>query len=159
MFGPTGFFYGSSSLLAKFHIQVSLPFSSNRKKKLKVNYFTGRNAKFELVKVIQNGYRMEKPDNAPTLFGEIMSSCWKKEPKDRPTFSQLQEMIGDYLEPLAVSDYLTVNNIPYEIGDAGRTDHPGHTNVTNGVSLYQPRESEGNVNFDSFDTNNEITQL
>jgi hypothetical protein len=103
---------------------------------------------------------MEKPDNAPTLFGEIMSSCWKKEPKERPTFSQLQEMIGDYLEPLAVSDYLTVNNIPYEIGDAYcRTGHPGHTNVTNGVSLYQPRESEGNVNFDSFDTNDEITQL
>ncbi len=103
---------------------------------------------------------MEKPDNAPTFFGEIMSSCWKMEPKDRPTFSQLQKMIGDYLEPLSVSDYLTVNNIPYEIGDARRTDHPaGHTNVTNGASLYQPRESEGNVNFDSFDTNDEITQL
>ncbi|EFX82654.1 hypothetical protein DAPPUDRAFT_4284, partial [Daphnia pulex] len=55
--------------------------------------YPGRNAKFELVKVITKGYRMEKPDNAPTLFGEIMSSCWKMEPKERPTFSQLQEMI------------------------------------------------------------------
>ena len=85
------------------------------------------------------------------------------EPKERPTFSQLQEMIGFYLEPLAVSDYLTVN-IPYEIGKgkvggALRTDLPGHTNGTNRGSPYQPPESEGNVNFDSFDTNDEITQF
>lgn len=71
--------------------------------------FPGRNAKFELIKVLQNGYRMEKPDNAPNFFGEIMANCWKLEPNERPTFVQLQQMIGDYMEPLTAADYLDVN--------------------------------------------------
>ncbi|KZS19478.1 Uncharacterized protein APZ42_014075 [Daphnia magna] len=71
--------------------------------------YPGRNAKFELIKVLQNGYRMEKPDNAPNFFGEIMANCWKLEPNERPTFVQLQQMIGDYMEPLTAADYLDVN--------------------------------------------------
>lgn len=71
--------------------------------------YPGRNAKFELIKVLQNGYRMEKPDNAPNFFGQIMADCWKLEPNERPTFVQLQQMIGDYMEPLTAADYLDVN--------------------------------------------------
>uniref|UniRef100_A0A0P6GTW8 receptor protein-tyrosine kinase n=1 Tax=Daphnia magna TaxID=35525 RepID=A0A0P6GTW8_9CRUS len=71
--------------------------------------YPGRNAKFELIKVLQNGYRMEKPDNAPNFFGQMMADCWKLEPNERPTFVQLQQMIGDYMEPLTAADYLDVN--------------------------------------------------
>ena len=36
---------------------------------------------------------MEKPNYAFYFIGEVMSNCLEKEPKDRPTFSQLEEII------------------------------------------------------------------
>jgi hypothetical protein len=66
----------------------------------------------EIVREIQKGYRMEKPDFAPNLFGEIMANCWKKDPKDRPTFRQLEETIVVQLESSVTSNYLNMNE-PY----------------------------------------------
>ncbi len=62
-----------------------------------------------LVRDIQNGHRMEKPEFAPDFFGDIMKSCWQKEPKERPTFSKLAEMTGEYIESLVNIDYLNMN--------------------------------------------------
>jgi hypothetical protein len=42
-----------------------------------------------LVRDIQNGHRMEKLEYSLNFFGEIMKSCWQKDPKERPTFSHL----------------------------------------------------------------------
>jgi hypothetical protein len=66
----------------------------------------------EIVREIQKGYRMEKPEFAPNLFGEIMANCWKKDPKDRPTFRQLEETIVVQLESSVTSNYLNMNE-PY----------------------------------------------
>lgn len=63
-----------------------------------------------LVKEIQKGYRMEKPDFAPKLFGDIMANCWKTDPQERPTFSQLDELIVGQLESLVTSSYLNMND-------------------------------------------------
>jgi hypothetical protein len=54
----------------------------------------------QLIKEIQKGYRMEKPENAPNFFGEMMANCWKREPKERPTFGQLEDTISDYMTNL-----------------------------------------------------------
>ncbi|XP_059351957.1 vascular endothelial growth factor receptor 1-like [Daphnia carinata] len=59
-----------------------------------------------LVKDIQDGLRMEKPDYSPNFFGDLMKHCWKKEPNDRPTFCQLTNMIEKYMEPFVSSQYL-----------------------------------------------------
>ncbi len=61
---------------------------------------------------LQNGYRMPKPEYVPHSFGEIMAKCWEKEPKRRPTFSQLKEMISNSLESSVSSYYLDLN-APY----------------------------------------------
>ncbi|KAI9559132.1 hypothetical protein GHT06_015921 [Daphnia sinensis] len=82
--------------------------------------YPGRNAKFELIKVLQNGYRMEKPDNAPNFFYEMMTDCWKLEPNERPTFVQLQQMIGNYMEPLTAADYLDVG-VPHQLCNDDRS--------------------------------------
>lgn len=66
-----------------------------------------------IVKELQNGYRMDKPDYAPNLMGEIMSNCWKADPNERPTFSQIEAMICDLLES-AISSYYLDLNCPYE---------------------------------------------
>lgn len=65
-----------------------------------------------LIKQLRNGYRMEKPDYAPNIIGEIMFNCWKSEPNERPTFSQLEEMLGNQLESSVSSYYLDLN-APY----------------------------------------------
>ena len=104
---------------------------------------------------------MEPPENAPRFFGEMMSNCWKMKPKERPTFSQLQKMIGDYLEPLAESDYLTVD-IPHEnskekVDGALQMDGAGQTSVKNEISPQQATKE--NVNLYSIEMSDEITKL
>ncbi len=52
---------------------------------------------------------MEKPKFAPNFFGEIMKKCWQLDPKERPTFSQLAEMIEKHMDSLVSLDYLNMN--------------------------------------------------
>ncbi len=59
-----------------------------------------------LVRDIQNGYRMEKPEYSPNFFGDIMRKCWHIDPKERPTFSQLAEIIEKHIESLVGLDYM-----------------------------------------------------
>ena len=62
-----------------------------------------------LIKTIQKGYRMEKPDNASNFFGDILTKCWKADPKERPTFSQLEETICGHMELTVSSNYLNLD--------------------------------------------------
>ncbi|KAI9558995.1 hypothetical protein GHT06_015784 [Daphnia sinensis] len=66
--------------------------------------YPGMDAGHQLIKVIQKGYRMEKAEYAPILFGEIMTNCWKSDPKERPTFSQLKEIISRYMTDLTYGE-------------------------------------------------------
>ena len=62
-----------------------------------------------LVTQIQNGYRMPKPEYAPHFIGEMMTNCWLKEPKERPTFSQMADVIEKQIEFVVGIDYLNLN--------------------------------------------------
>ncbi|XP_063296316.1 insulin receptor-related protein isoform X2 [Pelobates fuscus] len=48
--------------------------------------------------VIDNG-TLEKPDNCPDRLHELMTWCWQKNPKQRPTFIQILESIKNELHP------------------------------------------------------------
>jgi hypothetical protein len=52
---------------------------------------------------------MEKPEYSPNFFGEIMKQCWHMNPKERPTFHQLAEMVEQYIESLVGFDYFNMN--------------------------------------------------
>lgn len=52
--------------------------------------------KGEVMSSIQRGYRMPQPDNCPTELYDIMMSCWKNRPEDRPTFDYLQSVLDDF---------------------------------------------------------------
>lgn len=67
----------------------------------------------QFLKQIQNGYRMEKPNFAPNELGNIMASCWKLDPSERPTFCQLEDIIKKQLES-SICDYYVELNFPYE---------------------------------------------
>jgi hypothetical protein len=43
-------------------------------------------------------------------MGEIMSGCWKADPKDRPSFSEMEEMISKRMESTVSDHYLNLNS-------------------------------------------------
>lgn len=48
-----------------------------------------------VIKFIENGDRLEKPDECPDVVYEIMQSCWNYSPKNRPTFRYLTEFFSN----------------------------------------------------------------
>jgi len=71
-----------------------------------------------LIKEILDGYRMDKPDKAPNFIGDIMAECWKADPKERLTFTQLESSV--------TSSYLNMNDeyakLNEEVENAAPTD-------------------------------------
>ena len=55
-----------------------------------------------LVRILLMGRRLKKPIFAPEFVNEIMYSCWRSEPLQRPTFHELEKMFYIHLEPQAV---------------------------------------------------------
>uniref|UniRef100_A0A8C1FA76 Vascular endothelial growth factor receptor 3 n=1 Tax=Cyprinus carpio carpio TaxID=630221 RepID=A0A8C1FA76_CYPCA len=52
----------------------------------------------DFCKRLKDGTRMRAPDNAsPKIYG-IMLACWQGEPRERPTFPALVEILGDLLQ-------------------------------------------------------------
>ena len=52
----------------------------------------------EFIRRLENGYHMERPELMPEDLGQLMTDCWKPEPNQRPTFSQLAESLTAYME-------------------------------------------------------------
>ncbi|XP_032782722.2 vascular endothelial growth factor receptor 3 isoform X2 [Daphnia magna] len=86
--------------------------------------YPGMDAGHLLVQVIRKGYRMERPDYAPNFFGEILFDCWKGEPNERPTFSQLEETICSHMETSISSTYLNLNAAYVKMNEEKDTARP-----------------------------------
>ena len=71
--------------------------------------FSGMENGWALLRELQKGHRMEKPEYAPNFLGEMMANCWQKEPNDRPTFSQMADVIAKEIEFVVGIDYLNLN--------------------------------------------------
>ena len=52
----------------------------------------------QLIALLLSGYRMEKPELMPQDIGRLMAFCWKPEPRHRPTFHQLANLLCAKLE-------------------------------------------------------------
>ncbi|KAI4878354.1 hypothetical protein NFI96_033705, partial [Prochilodus magdalenae] len=50
----------------------------------------------EVLDQVERGYRMPCPAECPSSMHELMLSCWRKEPEERPTFEYLQGFLEDY---------------------------------------------------------------
>lgn len=53
---------------------------------------------------------MEKPDNMPTCVTQVMESCWKTDPNQRPTFSHIEQALSSQLESTVTSYYLQLSD-------------------------------------------------
>ncbi|KAM3604731.1 uncharacterized protein V6R79_015580 [Siganus canaliculatus] len=52
--------------------------------------------KGEVMSSLQRGYRMPQPSNCPAELYDIMMSCWKNKPEERPTFDYMQSVLDDF---------------------------------------------------------------
>ncbi len=64
-----------------------------------------------------------------------MKNCWQKEPKDRPTFSQLADEIEKQIESVVGIDYLNLNGADDENGSIKEIVDPTQTNCTHQASV------------------------
>uniref|UniRef100_A0A7N8X062 Vascular endothelial growth factor receptor 3 n=1 Tax=Mastacembelus armatus TaxID=205130 RepID=A0A7N8X062_9TELE len=64
----------------------------------------------EFCKRLKDGVRMRAPETAsPEIYG-IMLACWQGEPKERPTFPALVQILGDMLQDNSLPDYIPLNH-------------------------------------------------
>ncbi|XP_026552384.1 macrophage colony-stimulating factor 1 receptor isoform X2 [Pseudonaja textilis] len=68
--------------------------------------------------LVKQGYHMGKPDFAPDDMYNIMTACWKLEPTQRPTFSQICTLIQKQLDAIKEQDYTNLP-CPREEQDSG----------------------------------------
>ena len=50
----------------------------------------------QVMKHLQEDYRMLKPEGCPDKLYSIMLDCWKQKPEHRPTFETLQRQLQDF---------------------------------------------------------------
>ncbi|XP_072519096.1 vascular endothelial growth factor receptor 3 isoform X2 [Salminus brasiliensis] len=70
----------------------------------------------DFCKQLKDGTRMRAPDTAsPEIYG-IMLACWQGEPRERPTFPALVEILGDLLQDNSLPD------IPFNVSQSSSDD-------------------------------------
>jgi len=59
---------------------------------------------------VRSGYKMRCPELAPQEIYQVMCDCWSLVPKMRPTFHQLADMLGGFLESTTRQEYIDLND-------------------------------------------------
>ncbi|XP_046851373.1 fibroblast growth factor receptor 2-like [Xenia sp. Carnegie-2017] len=62
----------------------------------------------KLFELLNNGYRMEKPENCPYQIYEMMLKTWSENPSHRPSFAQLERELEKMLSSLTNQEYLDI---------------------------------------------------
>jgi hypothetical protein len=62
------------------------------------------------MRVVREGYRLERPSHCDRSLYNIMSYCWEAEPQDRITFAQLVDRCEELL--MEEADYIDLNMFP-----------------------------------------------
>ncbi|XP_072942259.1 vascular endothelial growth factor receptor 1 isoform X2 [Epargyreus clarus] len=63
-----------------------------------------------LLQYLEAGHRLEKPPYADDKVYDVMRRCWEQKPLARPSFSQLQEILGSFLEDNVRNHYVDLNS-------------------------------------------------
>ncbi|XP_063823350.1 vascular endothelial growth factor receptor 1 isoform X2 [Ostrinia nubilalis] len=63
-----------------------------------------------LLQWLSEGHRLEKPPYADDRLYDVMMRCWEHKPTARPSFTQLQELLGSFLEDNVRNHYVDLNS-------------------------------------------------
>ncbi|XP_028039144.1 vascular endothelial growth factor receptor 1 isoform X2 [Bombyx mandarina] len=66
----------------------------------------------DLLRWLSDGNRLEKPPFADDRLYNVMLRCWHQKPTARPSFTELQEILGNFLEDNERNRYVDLN-APY----------------------------------------------
>uniref|UniRef100_T1IKX3 receptor protein-tyrosine kinase n=1 Tax=Strigamia maritima TaxID=126957 RepID=T1IKX3_STRMM len=117
------------------------------------NPYPGIEIDEEFYKKLKSGYRMDYPEYASADIYEIMQDCWQADPKDRPTFTDLVDRLGDQLESSIRKYYMDLNNTYMVMSESSNnndyltmedSDTPNYMNVNDPV--YVNVNSVGRLN-------------
>ncbi|XP_057653806.1 tyrosine kinase receptor Cad96Ca [Diorhabda carinulata] len=64
----------------------------------------------EVMKKVRDGFRLDKPEHCRRELYNIMYYCWDKDPKERPSFTELAELLEKLL--LTETDYIELERFP-----------------------------------------------
>ncbi|KAK7590136.1 hypothetical protein V9T40_001749 [Parthenolecanium corni] len=64
----------------------------------------------EVMKRVRDGHRLDKPEHCRRELYNIMYYCWDKDPKERPTFDELVDLLEQLL--LTETDYIQLDRFP-----------------------------------------------
>ncbi|KAF8368910.1 hypothetical protein PRIPAC_86739, partial [Pristionchus pacificus] len=64
----------------------------------------------EVLPRLEEGERMQRPDNCPDSVFEAMSDCWRIDPSKRPDFSELRSRLGKALEKTPSEYYIQLDS-------------------------------------------------
>ncbi|KFO32496.1 Ephrin type-A receptor 10 [Fukomys damarensis] len=48
----------------------------------------------DVIKAVEDGFRLPPPRNCPSLLHQLMLDCWQKDPGERPRFSQIHSVLS-----------------------------------------------------------------
>ncbi|XP_060082927.1 vascular endothelial growth factor receptor 1-like [Ylistrum balloti] len=77
------------------------------------------NEKF--IDLVKGGYIMDKPYYASDEMYKVMKATWRHDPDDRPSFSGLASLMGDFLEANVKQYYLDLNEPYIKMADLQKT--------------------------------------
>ncbi|XP_071082770.1 uncharacterized protein [Haliotis cracherodii] len=60
----------------------------------------------------RTGYRMPQPPNCPDKLYGIINACWNEDPRQRPPFHRLTEILDQLLLGVAEREYLALESVP-----------------------------------------------
>ena len=63
---------------------------------------------FQVIKLLEAGYRLPPPKSCPKVLHKLMLSCWNQKRTERPNFYQLFNTLRSFVEqPNLLSDSIT----------------------------------------------------
>ncbi|XP_046395603.1 vascular endothelial growth factor receptor 1 isoform X2 [Ischnura elegans] len=89
--------------------------------------YPGMEADERLYNKLVAGYRMEKPQYATDDIYNTMCDCWKAKPNERPSFTELTDILGGMLEDAVKRHYIDLNSPYMSMNDQAKqaTDYLG----------------------------------
>jgi len=75
----------------------------------------GEMSNTETSDAVLEGHRLSKPSNCPDRVYELITICWKADPKERPSFEEIHIQLEGLLEEFDTPDPVALDEVPTDV--------------------------------------------